>query len=127
MKIVPVIEHYSNLDYNVLNMSGYPRIANKNARQYVEEWRPFLGSNLYAVSQCGLYVIYSYGRHYPLAVYDPAVLTWFSNCDRYSRSTTRHQQQCGWPGQDRPRTTEQLTAIVLAGGFLNAVDKRLAA
>ena len=116
-------------------LGGYDRIANRHAKHYVASMEPFIGSNLYAVrhndgmcfSDKGLYVIYSYGRHYPLAVYDPAVRIWFGNSDNYSPSTERHKLNCGYPGGTNTRTTERLIALIAAGGVVNLVAERLAA
>ena len=81
------------------------KIANKDARQYVQKLQPFQGSNLFAEYFCpdpegssegqNGYVVYSYGRHFPMYI----CLTiegediWFANRGKYSRSTTRHQSQ----------------------------------
>ena len=36
------------------------------------------------------YVVYSYGYHWPLAVYDREADTWYVNMDKYSVTTSRH-------------------------------------
>ncbi len=41
------------------------------------------------VDHAGRYVVYSYGRHFPMAVYVDG--RWIVNSDRYSVTTTRHQ------------------------------------
>lgn len=54
-----------------------------------------------------LFVVYSYGAHWPLFVYDAALSTWYENEDRASRTTSKHRSQthpltntelrsCGW-------------------------------
>ena len=79
------------------------RIANKAARALVQMRRPFEGSNLYAreaIPQHGmsvLYVVYSYGDHWPLYVAETDGgnnTTWYENDGRYSQSTSRHHSQC---------------------------------
>ena len=127
MSQVETIGHYSNAIYNLTTLSGYPRIPNREAKTYVARRTPFMGSNLYAVHQGDLYVVYSYGRHFPLAVYDSDTALWYGNSDKYSRSTARHKSHCGHPGEANPHTTSQLINIVMAGGYINAVDCRLAA
>ena len=79
------------------------RIANKSARAMVQLRRPFEGSNLFAreaYPQHGmskLYVVYSYGEHFPIYVAETDEgnnTTWYENAERYSQSTSRHQSQC---------------------------------
>jgi hypothetical protein len=79
------------------------KIANKNAREYVLQRKPFEGNNLYAVTRQSLspdpenfntvqhYVVYSYGEHYPLFIYIGG--HWFENEDKYSVSTSKHRSQ----------------------------------
>ena len=38
-----------------------------------------------------LYIVYSYGEHFPMYVYDDSVGMWFDNEDRYSPTTAKHQ------------------------------------
>jgi hypothetical protein len=105
-----------------------PRIANKHARGAVDRKEAFQGSNLWGHwvrghRDDGIYAVYSYGPHYPALVFDATADQWFYNNDGYSPSTNRQQQQIGRRGE--PRTTEQLKAIIFAGGVVNLVSKRL--
>lgn len=79
------------------------RIANKSARAMVQLRRPFEGSNLFARENFPshgisvVYVVYSYGEHFPIYVAETDEgnnTTWYQNADRYSQSTSRHQSQC---------------------------------
>ena len=38
-----------------------------------------------------LYIVYSYGEHFPMYVYDDASSTWFGNSDKFSPTTAKHQ------------------------------------
>jgi len=77
------------------------KIANRDARQYVQKQHPFDGSNLYGSWFCvnpssidsgdNGYVVCSYGPHWPLFIYVND--TWFENSESHSRSTTRHRSQ----------------------------------
>jgi hypothetical protein len=74
------------------------KIANRDARKYVQRLDPFQGSNIYAQmhqpnpgSPASWYVIYSYGAHWPLFVYADGV--WYENEDRYSPTTSKHRGQ----------------------------------
>lgn len=99
------------------------RIANRDARSYVERRVEFRGSNLYAKHRDRLYCVWSYGEHFPIAVYDFDVSRWFHNHDRYSSSTSRHQSRVGRPGE--ARSTDELTKLIDAGGVLQAISRRL--
>jgi hypothetical protein len=112
------------------------RIANKDARRYVLSRVEFQGSNLYArwlpyinatvkdfTEEHKLYVVYSYGEHFPLAVYEDKTMHWYHNTDGYSTSTGKHKSQVGYPGEGK--TTDQLLEIISAGGFFEAIDRRM--
>lgn len=69
------------------------RITLRDVPRYVEGRLPFkCNESLYAERIGAGYVVFSYGEHFPLAVYDP-VDGWVFNCDKYSRTTTRHQSK----------------------------------
>ena len=86
------------------------RVANKNARQYVNELKEFEGSNTFAINDGGsfaydvladrknlyknLYIVYSYGYHFPMYIYDRQAGIWVGSNDKYSSSTSKHQSQC---------------------------------
>jgi hypothetical protein len=79
------------------------RVANKNASKYVNELKEFKGSyNKHADASIfaensdneNLYVVYSYGYHFPMYIYDRQAGMWIGNEDRYSMSTSKHQSQC---------------------------------
>lgn len=40
-----------------------------------------------------VYVIYSYGSHFPMYVYDEVTQRWLGNSDKYSRTTSTHQSK----------------------------------
>lgn len=42
---------------------------------------------------CRVYVIYSYGSHFPMYVYDETSGEWLGNKDKYSRTTSSHQSK----------------------------------
>ena len=72
------------------------RIANKDCRSAVENRKEFNGSNLFARWHGKVYVVYSYGEHYPMFLWiapDRADGGWYENSDKYSRSTSKHHSQ----------------------------------
>ena len=66
-------------------------IANRDCRSYVERKEEFEGSNLYARKIGKIYVVYSYGRHYPMFLCRKG--HWYENSDKYSSSTSKHHSQ----------------------------------
>jgi len=38
-----------------------------------------------------LYVVYSYGSHWPLFIYSEATNQWYGNSDKHSRTTSKHK------------------------------------
>lgn len=68
------------------------RIANRDADICIAKRMPFRGSNFYAVWVKGehydRYVVYSYGEHWPLYVFENGV--WYEVNEKYSSTTTRH-------------------------------------
>lgn len=81
--------------------------TNTKARHYVQNQQPFIGSNLYSENIGSLYIVYSYGRHWPLFVYDAYQGLWYENEDKYRVSTSKQHRQahpccdtekrsCGW-------------------------------
>jgi hypothetical protein len=77
---------------------------------------PFKNGNLFGVDKGHCYVVYSYGEHYPLAVFSNAAREWYINEDKYSPTTTRHQslarQFLG--GGTEPRSTGWLRGYTSA-------------
>jgi len=99
------------------------RVANKDARKYVNELEEFKGSyNRYADASIfaensdnkNLYVVYSYGYHFPMYIYDRQAGIWIGSKDSYSSSTSRHQSHC------RP---SDLASIENGGCWLNTADE----
>ena len=76
------------------NTQPRPRVPNRRARQFVERRQPFQGSNLWGqnvATPAGFtdaYVVFSYGTHWPLLIWDGE--QWFENTTRFSASTSRH-------------------------------------
>lgn len=99
------------------------RIANRDARQYVQRREPFQGSNLYGVTTDSRYVVYSYGTHSPLLIWDGL---WYENDDKYSRSTGRHLSQAHPRTQTQKLPTDEMKALA-EKGFIEVATERMAA
>ncbi len=69
------------------------RIANRDARKYVQTLQPFEGSNLdgQLEQQGDRYVVYSYQT--PIWVYLRKHDTWVGTKQKYSVTSTKHQNQ----------------------------------
>jgi hypothetical protein len=97
------------------------KTSNAKCRTLVQERQPFNGNNLFAVHIYGSaplnltdrYVVYSYGSHFPLFVWQDGV--WFENQDRYSVSTSKHRSQAHPHTTTVPMTTNAMIRIVQDG------------
>jgi len=80
------------------------RISNGQASKYAEQGFPFKTHNgtLFGDWQGKLFVVWSYGSHWPLFIYHPDTDKWFENSTKSSVTTSRHRTQA------RPRTKDTL-------------------
>ena len=106
------------------------KVANKNARQYVDELKVFEGSNTFAENKVQyedkLYVVFSYGYHFPMYIYDYQAGIWIGSRDKYSVSTTRHQSQCA-PSEKIHcwlDTTEQMKEYIRCGSMMRYMERK---
>lgn len=70
-----------------------PRTSNFKARSLVQSRTPFKGSNTFAEWDGKRFVVYSYGKHWPLFVWCEVAKCWYENSDKYSRTTSKHRMQ----------------------------------
>ena len=65
-----------------------------------------------------MYVIFSYGEHYPMYVWDQNARQWYANCEKSSRTTQRHKTSCQpFPDLlkgDKPDVLEYTTPVLRA-------------
>jgi hypothetical protein len=97
------------------------RVANKDVGSEVADKREFKGSSMWGewTGDNKLYVVFSYGQHFPMYAYDQEMNEWVGNKDKYSRSTTRHQSQAR-PPLDEPIMwlgTSEMQKLVRMGGI----------
>ena len=89
------------------------KISNNEMRAKVEIMSEFdnKNSSCYAtrLEKAGIYVVYSYGEHWPLWVYDWRANQWYENVDTYGNTTGRHKSNT------RPY---DLTKSAQANGFI---------
>lgn len=80
-------------------MQKIQKVANGKCREYVRNRKQFMGNNIIGVVRSvaltdeTLYVVFSYGEHFPLFIYHYGTDTWFENEDRYSVTTSKHRSQ----------------------------------
>lgn len=79
------------------------KITNSQARAYIMRHEEFKTGNetifghyhydfqARGIYQKVTYVVYSYGYHFPMYVYDYEAEQWVGNRDKYSRTTSKHQ------------------------------------
>ena len=70
------------------------RVSGWKARAYVQNGINFTNNNKQLFGRWetpSLYVVYSYGTHWPLFMWDNG--EWWENEDKYSRTTTKHRSQ----------------------------------
>lgn len=70
-------------------------IANRNASDYTRAKREFKANNIFAewTADNTRYIVYSYGPHWPLYIYDSTTDQWYANFSHYGRTTTKHFTQ----------------------------------
>ena len=67
------------------------KVANKNARRYVEQQKVFTGSNCFSEQRGRMYVVFSYGRHWPMFICKDG--KWYENGSKYSVTTSKQHSQ----------------------------------
>lgn len=106
------------------------RVNNRDMWREVSNCNTFENNNETAWGQMegNLYVVYSYGSHFPMYIFDYKTYQWYGNDDKYSSTTSRHQSYA------RPRGVEityfdtaMMRAIVMNNGFNETVQRRLVA
>lgn len=86
------------------------KISNKEAGAAVTRRESFVGSNMFAEpTGRGVYVVYSYGYHFPMYAYDEKTDTFYGNAEKVSSSTGKQRAQAK---PDKPivwlKTTEEM-------------------
>ena len=83
--------------------------TNQKSRSFVQQCLPFQTGHktLYGEWTGRLYVVFSYGSHWPLFIYDPEAKVWFENSSRYSNTTSKHRTQA------RPISTDLVERVIL--------------
>ena len=107
------------------------KTTNPKVRPHVQAKQPFTANNIFGEwTRMGIeypetageemYVVYSYGRHFPMYVFIPSVNRWFANVDKYSITTSKHKGQAH-PHESCKEVDTMFLRDVLYMGFGNAV------
>ena len=109
------------------------RVANNKAYEYIEKLEEFQGSNMQGrwlgigngrEFEHQVYVVYSYGSHFPMYIYDAKEQKWLGNYDKYSRSTTRQQSQARPSSVYAWYNTDEMKEVIYHGGLVESVMAR---
>jgi hypothetical protein len=107
------------------------KVDMKRARECVREKTTFRGNNVYALwhsskegGPCDLYVVCSYGAHWPLYVYEQMTGVWYRNTEKSSPTTSCHSTQLhpGVPCVDIEKN-EDMTSLAF-GGVVYMIEAR---
>ena len=105
-----------------------PRVSNVDARRYITNREPFVTNSgaVYCKTTDDLYVVYSYGAHYPMWVYDYAAGQWFGNADQSTRTTGKQKSQTRPSDADiHMVSTDELISIINSCGYADACADRM--
>ena len=109
-------------------------IPNNKARAFVQRKEAFDGAHIFARwqtkdsdnrrgrSKQTLYVVYSYGHHFPMFVYDADANVWVENSDRYSVTTSKQRTQLH-PLCDTIKRTLDDVLMVATNGICSLLEK----
>jgi hypothetical protein len=98
----------------------------RDVKHEVARRNEFKGNSVYGIwvgeGEDEKYVVYSYGTHYPAAIWLPELQLWFRNSTKYSTTTSRHSGALGLT-HSIPATTEQMMIILDTGLRPENIDK----
>lgn len=89
---------------------------------------PNVGTRIFGVWETDeIYAVYSYGKHFPMYVYDLGAETWFANHDKYSRSTTSHQRHAAPAHRDAMTwvSTQDVHELIKHGGLVKSIRRKV--
>ena len=85
----------------------------KQAVELAKNRKEFVAGNAFALNYhaTGYYVVYSYGTHWPLYIYDYNTQQWYGNSDKCSVATSKHYSRLN-PGNVLPLSCEGMKGLV---------------
>jgi len=109
-------------------------IQNADVRDYVNKRKQFITNNktMYSVIKNDMYIVYSYGEHWPMYIYDAIGREWFSNKDKpmnpngdTSPTTSRHTSYACPDQPTTPCSCLYLRDMIIAGSYANHCALRM--
>ncbi len=100
------------------------RISNCDARRYVENRIEFDANNIFArwTHDERAYVVYSYGFHWPMYVFEDG--QWYANSDKRSVTTSKHANQTRPTGAVIIEFDHSMIESIISDGIAMAVHMR---
>jgi hypothetical protein len=94
-------------------------VSNREIRNLVTNREVFKTHNgtVFSENKDNLYVVYSYGHHFPMYAYDAEAREWFGNADKYSPTTSRHQSYARPDSSVEFMPSELLRSLVDRGSY----------
>ena len=85
----------------------------KRAVELIKNKSMFSAGNVFALNYpvTGYYIVFSYGLHWPLFIYDHKKGQWYGNSDKYSATTSKHYRELN-PGNVLPLPCEEMKRLV---------------
>ena len=100
------------------------KTTNPKVRPHVQAKQPFIANNIFAewvpTEEEEIYVVFSYGFHFPIYAFIPSVNRWLANVDRYSVTTSKHKGQAH-PHESCTEVSRDFLRDVMDIGLGNAV------
>lgn len=86
--------------YSAFVLTQKNPVASPSGNKYLQFTQPPEDLEAEGATKDLLFVVFSYGSHHPLYVYDFTVGKWFENTHRASQTTTRHASDAHPRGED---------------------------
>lgn len=104
-----------------------PRVNHKDMRHCISAKREFksYSGSVYAKHHQDLYIVFSYGEHFPMYVFDFNTRSWYGNGDKYSPTTSRHQSQANPGVVSDWLDTDTLKRLINLGGLTPLIAARM--
>jgi len=101
-------------------------INNNQMSEFTTHHRQFKNNNgtVYTTDQVhpDLYIVYSYGEHWPMYVYDDVSNAWFGNSTKYDQPTTNKHTTLSRPNVPTEEIEyldrDELVRLIALGGYI---------
>lgn len=123
------INKYGYLEATKVNGRNFMKTTANvyDARECVEKREQFKNrsKSIFTSEGDSLYIVYSYGSHYPMFIYDYTCERWYANEDYYSRTTSKQRTQLMPRGVDVDwANTREMLGIAAHGSTASWVIKK---